>query len=151
MTRRRACRVFVALAAATCFVAIVPSQRVNAQRGTTSGEWRGYGGDAGGTKYSPLDQISAKNLNTLEVAWRWASADRPIQTSDPILRASRYEDTPLMVNGVLYTVTPLGLVAALDPATGHTRWVFDPQSYKAGKPANVGFKTRGLAYWTDGI
>src|SRR5439155_13006567 len=46
--------------------------------------------------------------------------------------------------------TPLGLVAALDPATGQTKWVHDPESYRAGKPANVGFKTRGVAYWTDG-
>ena len=44
-----------------------------------------------------------------------------------------------MVNGVLYTVTPLGLIAALDPATGQTRWVYDPKSYKAGRPNNGGF------------
>ena len=55
-----------------------------------------------------------------------------------------------MVNGVLYTVTGLGLVAALDPATGHTRWIYDPESYEAGRPNNVGFVQRGLGYWTDG-
>ena len=30
-----------------------------AQHGATNGEWRFYGGDAGTTKYSPLDQINA--------------------------------------------------------------------------------------------
>lgn len=31
----------------------------DAQHGAVGGEWRHYGGDAGGTKYSPLDQINA--------------------------------------------------------------------------------------------
>ncbi len=124
---------------------------VRAQGGTTKGEWRGYGGDAGGTKYAPLDQVTRDNLANLEIVWRWPSADQSLQKADPLLRASRYEDTPLMVNGVLYTVTPLGLIAALDPATGQTKWVYDPESYKSGKPTNVGYKTRGLAYWTDGV
>ena len=55
-----------------------------------------------------------------------------------------------MVNGVLYMVTGLGLVAALDPATGETRWVYDPQGYKAGKHPQAGFIRRGFGYWTDG-
>ena len=55
-----------------------------------------------------------------------------------------------MINGLLYTVTPLGLIAALDPGTGDTRWVYDPEAYTAGRPANVGFLHRGLSYWTDG-
>jgi hypothetical protein len=40
--------------------------------------------------------------------------------------------------------------AALDPATGQQRWLYDPEVYKAGKPGNSGFIHRGLAYWTDG-
>ena len=36
-----------------------------------TGEWRFYGGDAGTTKYTPLDQIDASNFNKLEVAWRF--------------------------------------------------------------------------------
>ncbi len=55
-----------------------------------------------------------------------------------------------MANGVLYTVTSLGQVAALDPGTGVARWVFDPGSWKSGRPGNLGFVHRGLAYWTDG-
>ena len=55
-----------------------------------------------------------------------------------------------MVNGTLYTVTGLGLVAALDPGTGETRWVHDPVSYKAGVPNNGGFLQRGFGYWTNG-
>ena len=120
------------------------------QQGASGDEWREYGGDHGGTKYSPLSQISAENIHELEVAWRWQSPDREIQMSDPLMKSTRHEDTPLFIDGVLYTVTPLGMVAALDPATGATRWLYDPQVYKNGKPANSGFIHRGLAYWTDG-
>ena len=116
------------------------------------GEWRAYASDAYGTKYSPLSQITKDNVHDLRVVWRWPAADWAIQASNPLWRTSRNADTPLMVNGVLYTVTGLGLIAALDPATGQTRWVYDPESYKSGggRPAGVGFTVRGLAYWTDG-
>jgi quinoprotein glucose dehydrogenase len=123
---------------------------LSAQRNPQEGEWRNYFGGTDGTKYSPLSQLNKDNVKNLRIAWRWRSADRPLQLSNPLWRAGRNEETPLMVNGVLYTVTGLGLVAALDPATGDTRWVFDPQSYKAGIPNNGGFLQRGLAYWTDG-
>ena len=36
---------------------------------TSNGEWRSYAGDIAGTKYSPLDQITAQNFSELEVAW----------------------------------------------------------------------------------
>ena len=61
-----------------------------------SAEWRYYGGDAGGTKYSPLDQINARNVKNLKLAWQWRSENfgrRP---------EFNWEVTPLMVGGVLY-------------------------------------------------
>jgi quinoprotein glucose dehydrogenase len=121
-----------------------------AQTDPPDSEWRNYFGDTSGTKYSPLSQVTKANVQDLRVAWRWPSADRALQMSNPLWRAARNEETPLMVNGVMYTVTGLGLIAALDPATGQTRWVYDPESYKAGVPNNGGFLQRGLAYWTDG-
>ena len=48
---------------------------VAAQPGAADGEWRSYAADAWGTKYSPLDQITADNFNDLELAWRWRTAD----------------------------------------------------------------------------
>src|SRR5262245_57777415 len=96
---------------------------VSAQQGTENGQWRYYSATVGGTKYSPLQQIDRTNLKDLRVVWRWESADRALQRSNPLWRAARNEETPLMIDGTLYTVTGLGLVAALDPATGRTRWV----------------------------
>ena len=127
-----------------------------AQLGATDGEWHSYGGDTGNTKYSPLSQINADNVQRLQVAWTWTSVDEDIRAKNEIIRqrgsfrSYAYEVTPLMVNGVLYTTTSLGQIAAIDPASGATLWSFDPVLYVDGRPAVHGFMTRGLAYWSDG-
>src|SRR5262245_21830941 len=91
---------------------------VSAQRGTTNGEWPTYGGDLGNTKYAPLDQITAANFNSLEIAWRFKTDNlgpRP---------EFQYEGTPLMVKGVVYsTGGTRRAVVALDAATGEQLWV----------------------------
>ncbi|MGE3511981.1 MAG: PQQ-binding-like beta-propeller repeat protein [Vicinamibacterales bacterium] len=140
----------LAFAAALPALAVI-APHLHAQRGQGFGEWPVYFGQTQGTKYSPLAEIDRANVSRLAVAWRWPTADRQIQLSNPLYRASRNEETPLMVNGTIYTVTGLGIVAALNPATGATRWTYDPESYKAGVPNNGGFLQRGLAYWTDGV
>ena len=116
----------------------------------SDGQWRYYGGDAGSTKYAPLDQITRDNAGKLQVAWSWDSPDLPLQKENRALGSFAYEATPLMVGGVLYTSTSLSQVAAIDPQTGKTLWVFNPEAYKAGRPTNLGFVHRGVAYWTDG-
>ena len=55
-----------------------------------------------------------------------------------------------MVKGVLYTVTSLGQIAAINPGTGQTIWTLDPGNWKTGRPGNLGYVHRGLAYWSDG-
>src|SRR5512145_2083337 len=113
------------------------------------GEWRHYGGDAANRKYSPLDQIDRTSVSRLQVAWRWVSPDNQHVSDNPLSRPGPYNDTPLMAKGVLYTVTSLGQVAAIHPGTGKTIWTYDPGSWKEGRPGNLGFVHRGLAYWTD--
>ena len=122
---------------------------VAAQPGNREDEWWHYAGDVSGIKYSPLAQITKDNVHELGIAWRSPSPDRAFQ-SDPMLRRSRNEDTPLMVNGQLYHITGLGIISALNPATGETRWTHDPVSYEVGRPNNGGFLQRGMGYWTDG-
>ena len=136
-----------------------------AQQGADSGEWRSYAGDTGSTKYSPLAQITSENVGDLAVAWRWESADGRFDLDNlrayyPALQIGNdtsnvsingLKGTPLMVGDTIYLTTALSQVAAIDAATGETRWVHDPQSYAAGIPIMVlGFSSRGLAYWTDG-
>jgi len=57
-----------------------------------------------------------------------------------------------MIGGVLYTSTSLSQVAAIDAATGETKWVFDPRIYENGLgiPPNLGWLHRGVAYWRKG-
>src|SRR3954453_2008294 len=81
-------------------------------------EWRSYAGDLRNHHYSPLDQITAANFNSLEVAWRFKTdslGPRP---------EFKLEGTPLAVNGVLYTTAGTRRsVVALDATTGELLWV----------------------------
>ena len=132
--------------AAIGFLAIGPS----AQTGTPAAEWRHYGGTPGSTKHAPLDLINRSNAGQLRVAWRWSSPDNALAKTNTDLQPGAYEDTPLMANGKLYTITSLGVLAAIDPATGVTIWQYDPETWRAGRPTNLGFVHRGLAFWSDG-
>jgi quinoprotein glucose dehydrogenase len=117
----------------------------------TRGEWPTYAGSYASAKYSPLAQIDAANVATLTIAWRWTSPDHAVRAENASIDPSwLHESTPLMVNGVLYTSTSLSQVAALDAATGRTKWVFDPGAWKLGMPGNNGWLNRGVAYWRDG-
>ncbi|MCH2279502.1 MAG: PQQ-binding-like beta-propeller repeat protein, partial [Vicinamibacterales bacterium] len=125
-----------------------------AQRGAWSGEWRSHGGDDGHIQYAALDQVNEDNLANLDIVWRWASVDAALRQRHEELqnRSSRiffHEVTPLKVGDTLYASTALGHIAAIDPGTGVTRWSVDPEVWRAGRPANLGFLSKGLAYWTD--
>jgi quinoprotein glucose dehydrogenase len=114
----------------------------------SAADWMHYGADAGGSKYSPLDKIDSHNAGRLKLAWRWKSIDGPVQRAQK-LRPWLFEATPLAVNGILFTSTSLGQVAAIDGATGRTIWTYDPKSYTGGYPPVYGFVHRGVAYWED--
>ncbi|MDT7815698.1 MAG: quinoprotein glucose dehydrogenase, partial [Acidobacteriaceae bacterium] len=112
-------------------------------------EWLSYGGDKASSKYSPLAQIGRDNFKRLKVAWTWRSVEEEVGKVNH-LKAWAWEATPLMVGGVLYVSTSLSQVAAIDAATGKTRWVYDPETWKNGTPSNNVFVHRGVAYWADG-
>jgi quinoprotein glucose dehydrogenase len=117
----------------------------SAQSGAPSGEWRTYGGDLASRRYSPLDQINAKNFNQLEVAFRFKTESlgpRP---------EFNFQTTPLMVNGVLYlTAGSRRAVVALDATTGEMLWMHSLHEGKRGEEAPRLLSGRGLAYWSDG-
>ena len=84
--------------------------------------WPTWGGDPGGTRFSPLDELTPENVADLEVAWRFRTGD-----FDPSgeLRTS-FQATPVLHDGTLYLCTPFNRVFALDAETGVERWLFDP-------------------------
>src|SRR5262245_28089140 len=84
-----------------------------------NGEWPTYGGDLGSTRYSPLDQINAENFSKLQVAWRFKT---DILGARPDFNL---QNTPLMVNGVLYaTAGSRRDAVAIDAATGELLWMY---------------------------
>ena len=111
---------------------------------TATGEWPSYGGDAGHTRYSPLDQIDASNFSDLEIAWRFKTDNLGPGPE------FKLEGTPLMAGGVLYaTAGTRRATVALDAATGELLWV---HSEHEGERAEAGprlLSGRGLSYWTD--
>jgi quinoprotein glucose dehydrogenase len=112
---------------------------------TKNGEWPHYTADIRGSRYSPLDQITADNFNTLEVAWRFKTDNLGPYPE------FKLEGTPLMVNGVLYTTGGTRRsVIALDGRTGELIWT---HSLREGRRAAVSprqLSGRGVSYWTDG-
>lgn len=111
--------------------------------GAQTGEWRAYSADAAGTKYAPLDQITADNAGDLRVVWRQSTIPDAIRQGSTVRAPAVVQNTPLMADGRLYVSTALGTVAALDATTGEVVW-FDPL------PDGVtrrGSSSRGVAYW----
>ncbi|MGD1093926.1 MAG: PQQ-binding-like beta-propeller repeat protein [Bryobacteraceae bacterium] len=113
--------------------------------GTQKGEWPAYAGDLRNFHYSPLDQISAANFNQLEIAWRFKTdnlGNRP---------EYKFEGTPLMVKGIVYTTAgSRRAVIALDAATGELLWVHGEAEGARGAAAPRQLSGRGVSYWTDG-
>jgi quinoprotein glucose dehydrogenase len=111
-------------------------------------EWGAYGRDPGGTRFSPLTQISAANVAGLKPAWTFHTGDISDGKTKGGGPRSGFETTPLMLDGRLYLTTPFNRVIALDPATGRQLWAYDPKLDRA-KPYGDGLINRGLAAWRD--
>jgi len=85
------------------------------------GEWSHYGNSQGGTRYSPLDQITPANAGRLEQAWVYHTG---LFTKDKH-SAHQLELTPLMVDGMLYGCNAHSALFAVDPVTGKEIWRHD--------------------------
>jgi quinoprotein glucose dehydrogenase len=130
---------------AVLLIAAAATASVRGQAGASKGEWRTYGGDLGHTRYAPLDQITAANFNTLEVAWRFKTDNlgpRP---------EFNLQSTPLVVGDRLYsTGGTRRAVVSLNAATGELLWVHGEDEGARGAAAPRQLSGRGVAYWTDG-
>ena len=117
-----------------------------AQAPSGSQSWPAYAGDNAATHYSPLAGIDAANVSRLAVAWEWAPAEQPQQEFGT--QPGNFQNTPLMIDDVLYVSTMYNRVVALDAETGKELWSFDPKAYEDGQPPNgTGFVHRGVAAW----
>jgi len=128
--------VFLLLLQLALLVPFISTAQENAPPNSSSAQisqdWPRYGGNAENNHYSPLEQINRSNVAKLQVAWTFDTGEEGgLQTN------------PLIVNGVLYGITPTQKIFALDAASGKLRWKFD-SGIKGTQP------DRGLAYWGSG-
>lgn len=98
----------------------------------TNGDWREYGGDIGGTRFSALGEITPSNVAQLKLVWRYRRAPHSVM-----------ETTPLKIDRTLYFCTGHTGVTALDAETGVERWRFTGTVNADGGPC------RGVAYYRN--
>lgn len=113
--------------------------------------WNVYGGTKDAMHYSSLTEVDSSNVSQLQVAWEYHTGDADTGSSTQI------QCNPIIVNGVLYALTPKMKLFALDAATGKENWVFNPEvlnSVDTNAPAKLPLTFlntgRGVSYWTDG-
>ena len=109
--------------------------------------WENWGGDRGGTRFSPLNQITPQNVGNLVRAWQFRTGDLDAR-APAVMKRTKFEATPLLVEDSLVFCSPFNEVIALDPGTGAQKWRYDPGISTAQRPANR-FNCRGVAYWVD--
>jgi alcohol dehydrogenase (cytochrome c) len=99
--------------------------------------WLSYSGTPLNQRYSPLTQVTPANAKNLELQWVWQSRS-----------LEKFETTPLVVDGVLYTVQAPNDVVALDAETGRPFWTLN---YAPAPDARTccGRVNRGLAILGD--
>jgi alcohol dehydrogenase (cytochrome c) len=94
-----------------------------------AGNWTMIRRDYSATSYSPLSQISADNVDLLQLAWIW-----------PMRDSGTNQPAPLAYNGTIYLANTGGIVQALDGRSGELIW-----EYRVG--AEVA--PRGIALYQD--
>ena len=99
--------------------------------------WLTYSGNLLGQRYSPLTQITAANVKNLELQWVYQ-----------VRSLEKFEATPLVVDGVMYTVQAPNDVIALDAATGRVYWIYQYIPSNDARPC-CGRINRGLAILGD--
>ena len=100
--------------------------------------WLTYSGSLNSQRYSPLTQISPTNARDLSLKWVFQSRS-----------LEKHEVTPLVVDGVMYTVQSPNDVIALDAATGKTIWQYSHKPAEGTRNPCCGNLTRGLAILGD--
>jgi glucose dehydrogenase len=92
-------------------------------------DWKTYGNDPGHTRFSTLTQITPQNVTRLTRAWEF----------DTKTSGLKWQNTPVVINNIMYITLQNGGVVALEPETGRELWRFET-------PVR-GRSVRAIAYW----
>jgi len=120
-------------------VSLVPFDRILRASQQEPQNWLTYSGGFSSQRHSELAQITPENAKDLTLKWVFQSRS-----------LEKHEVTPLVVDGVMYTVQGINDVIALDARTGKTIWT---HAYKPSPDARncCGQETRGLAILGDKV
>ena len=99
--------------------------------------WLTYSGSTMSQRYTTLSDITPQNVKHLELQWQFQARS-----------LEKFEATPLVVDGILYTVQAPNNVVALDAATGRIYWTYAFVPSRAARPC-CGQVNRGLAILGD--
>jgi alcohol dehydrogenase (cytochrome c) len=132
--------VFAMVFAAASLQAQVPFERI-LKANQEPQNWFSYSGTVMSQRHSQLTQITPENVKNLEPQWIFQA--RSGEASN-----TKFEATPLVVDGILYTVQPPNDVVALDAATGRQFWIYSYAPSPAARPC-CGRVNRGLAISGD--
>jgi quinoprotein glucose dehydrogenase len=97
-------------------------------------------------KYSTLHQIDTTNYERLDVAWIYHTENNDSTKFGPM------ECNPIVVDNILYGVSPKLKLFAIDSKTGKEIWTFNPADSVENKTwhRNSVNMNRGVAYWASG-
>src|SRR5437667_8273598 len=127
---------FVILVAAGSLQAQVSNERI-LRSSQEPQNWLTHHGNYNSQRYSTLSQITPENVKNLEI--QWISQTRSLE---------KFEATPLVVDGIMYTVQAPNDILALDAATGRVFWTYSYTPDQAARPCR-GRVNRGLAILGD--
>jgi quinoprotein glucose dehydrogenase len=130
---------------AVLLLVTVPSSSLAQPQKPVDASWPAYGGDAGGSRFSPAAQITKSNVAQLKIAWTYRTGALDAKTD--LIHKAAFETTPILVDGKLFLTTPYDHVIALNPATGEKIWEFDPHVDLFKNYSEV--TNRGVASWRD--
>ena len=107
--------------------------------------WKHFGGEMSAQRYSSIDQINNKNVNDLEISWRWKSKDFGS------FQEIRNVSMPIMRNGLVFIgVGSTRSIAAIDAENGETVWIWHPNEGDRFSSAARKDSGKGVAYFEDG-
>lgn len=104
--------------------------------------WDAWGGNAGGSRYSPLTHITPENVWALKPAWTYHAG----AINAPEGLSPTPEVTPIIAEDRMYVCSGSGRIAAVDPKTGKETWAADPQSDNV---STYLLNCRGVTYARD--
>jgi alcohol dehydrogenase (cytochrome c) len=99
--------------------------------------WLTYSGNMLSQRYSPLAQVTPQNVKNLELKWVFQARS-----------LEKFEATPLVVDGVMYTVQAPNDIVALDPVSGRVFWTYSYSPSPLSRPC-CGRVNRGVAVVGD--